>query len=195
MNAKLKLKEVAQLVQSCRRCQLYKTATHGVPGEGNPEAKIMFIGEAPGRQEDILGRPFVGQAGKFLDYLMTLAGLKREEVFITSVVKHRPPQNRNPKPDEIKACRICLDQQITLVDPVIIVTLGKFSLEKFMPGMKISLVHGKEDIIEWETDLVTFKKKIKIIPMYHPAAGLRSTTLRKILEKDFLRLKHGLNNL
>src|SRR4030042_1785967 len=126
-----KLEELAKQISSCQRCPLYKSATQVVPGEGNPEAKISFSGEGPGYWEDRKGIPFCGPSGELLDELLNLINLKRKDVFIGNVVKHRPPENRDPLPLEIEACKIWLDKQIEIIDPEIIVTLGRFSLNKF----------------------------------------------------------------
>ncbi|MBI2611966.1 uracil-DNA glycosylase [Candidatus Gottesmanbacteria bacterium] len=177
------LVDLNKQIEKCRRCPLYKTATHAVPGEGDPNAKIMFVGEAPGRVEDETGRPFVGRAGKLLDQLLASIGIERKSVFITSVVKHRPPKNRQPKPSEVKACIHWLNLQLNIINPRLIVTLGRFGLEYFLPHEKISLIHGtiKSTIISG--------KSFMIFPVYHPAAALRSTRNRQTLEKDFKKLK------
>lgn len=135
--------EIRGLVNECTRCVLHHSRIKAVPGEGPEHSRIMFIGEGPGFHENQQGKPFVGQAGKFLDELLSVAGLKREEVFITNVVKCRPPGNRDPLPDELEACSIILNQQIALIDPDIIVTLGRFSMAKFFGPTKISMIHGK----------------------------------------------------
>ncbi len=138
------LARISSTVQACERCALHQSATHGVPGEGPATATVMLVGEGPGLNEDKQGRPFVGAAGKFLDQtLLPLAGLKRSEVYITNVVKHRPPNNRDPMPDELAACLPYLEQQIAIVNPRLIVTLGRFSLGTFFPGEMISKVHGQ----------------------------------------------------
>ena len=191
-----KLKELEKQISSCQRCPLYRNATRAVPGEGNPEAKIMFVGEGPGFWEDKKGRPFVGQAGKLLDELLSATGgsasggqlinLSRKNIFITNLIKHRPPGNRDPLPDEIKACSIWLDKQIEIINPKIIVTLGRFSMAKFIPEGKISSVHGKKFVIEFK------ERRTIVIPMYHPAAGLRSGEILKALKEDFQKLKQSL---
>ena len=186
MDKRIKLIELEKQISSCRRCLLYKTATQAVPGEGSPDAKIMFVGEGPGFWEDKKGRPFVGQAGKLLDDLLQLIKVRREDVWIGNMVKHRPPGNRDPLPDEIKACSIWLDKQIEIINPKIIVTLGRFSMAKFLPETKISQVHGKSFVINLK------QQKIKIIPMFHPAAGLRSGEILKALKEDFQKLKQSL---
>ena len=139
----LELDAVAAEVAVCPKCELARSRTHAVPGEGNPHARVMLIGEGPGWHEDQQGRPFVGNAGKFLNELLALAGLKREEVFITNVVKCRPPGNRDPMPDEIAACAPYFDRQIGAIDPDVIVTLGRFSMCRWFPGERISKIHGQ----------------------------------------------------
>jgi uracil-DNA glycosylase family 4 len=136
------LTELYKDVAVCKRCGLYKTATKPVPGEGPENAKIMFIGEGPGWNEDQMGRPFVGAAGKFLDQLFASINLIRQDVYIANIVKHRPPNNREPAPDEITACSYYLDRQIALVQPQIIVTLGRFSMARYFPNDSIGKVHG-----------------------------------------------------
>lgn len=176
------LLELHTKIRNCHRCPLYKTATHAVPGEGNPKTKIVFVGEAPGRIEDETGRPFVGRAGKLLDELLDSIGLKRESVFITSVVKHRPPKNRQPKSPEIKKCSFWLKHQLSIIKPELIVTLGRFGMEYFLPKEKISSVHGtiKKTLVDGRNTI--------IFPLYHPAAGLRSTRNKKKLFEDFMKL-------
>lgn len=181
-NKKQKLLEIAEQVKKCTRCNLYKTATKPVPGEGNPEAGIIFIGEGPGFYEDQQGRPFVGPAGKLLDQLLQSVKLERKDVFIGNVVKHRPPQNRDPLSDEIEACSIWLDQQIEIINPKIIVTLGRFSMNKFLPGEFISRVHGQTRLVEFTG------RKLTVIPMYHPAAALRNIKVMEDIKKDFQKL-------
>lgn len=182
-NKQQKLDEIAAEVIKCQKCPLYKNTTHGVPGEGNPEAKVMFIGEGPGMTEDLQGRPFVGQAGKLLDKLIESIDLKREEVFIGNVVKHRPPENRDPQPAEIEACKEFLDEQISIIDPEIIVTLGRFSMNKFLPNEFISKTHGQARFVE------IFSKRRIVMPMYHPAAALRSGQVMTDLKADFQKIK------
>lgn len=182
MDKKQKLEEIAKKVAGCQKCPLYKNATNPVPGEGNPEAEIMFIGEGPGYHEDQQGRPFVGQAGRLLDELIESIGLKREEVFIANVVKHRPPENREPLPEEIKACQEYLDKQIEVIDPKIIVTLGRFSMNKFLPDEYISRTHGQARFVDF------IGKRWIVIPQYHPAAALRSTKVMEELKNDFRKI-------
>jgi uracil-DNA glycosylase len=165
-------------VATCKRCDLYKCATRAVPGEGPESAEIMFIGEGPGWNEDQQGRPFVGAAGKFLDQLFASIGLNREQVYIANVVKHRPPNNREPLPAEIAACSAWLDRQLEIVHPRIIVTLGRHSMARYFPNKSISKIHG------------TFEKRDGVIyfAMYHPAAALHQQNLRYEIEQDILKI-------
>ena len=169
------LEEIAGLVRNCNDCPLGMGRTHAVPGEGPPDAEIMFIGEGPGFQEDRQGRPFVGPAGQFLDGLLASIGMRREEVFIANMIKCRPPQNRDPQPAEMSACGKYLDRQIELIDPRLIVTLGRFSLGRFLPGESISRSRGKP----------REKDGRLIYPVMHPAAGLRRQELRASIIQDF----------
>lgn len=178
MSAANELAQIAAEVNACTLCKLHQGATKGVPGEGPPDAKIMFIGEAPGFNEDRQGRPFVGAAGQFLDELLGLAALRRADVFIANVVKHRPPNNRDPEPDEIHACALYLDRQIALINPPVIVTLGRYSMARWFPGEKIMRIHGQS---RWIDDRL-------IVPMLHPAAALHQPQNRPLIENDFRRL-------
>lgn len=153
-------------------------------GEGNPDTDVLFIGEAPGFHEDQLSRPFVGQAGKLLDKLIAMVGWKRENVYITNIVKRRPPQNRDPLPEEIEAYKPFLDEQIKIINPKAIATLGRFSMNIFLPNAKISRDHGQPE----------YAGGMLVIPLYHPAAALRSTGVLKELEEDFKRLPDILKN-
>lgn len=172
------LAEIAAEVKVCQKCELARTRTHAVPGDGNPHARIMFIGEGPGWHEDQQGKPFVGAAGKFLNELLALANLKREDVFITNVVKCRPPGNRDPMPDEISACAPYLDRQIAAINPDVVVTLGRFSMSRWFPGERISRIHGQPKRVDTRL----------IVPMYHPAAALHQSALRGAIEEDFAKL-------
>ncbi len=157
-------------------CDLHHSRKNAVPGEGPVDAEIMFIGEGPGFHENEQGRPFVGAAGKFLEELLATIGMKREEVFITNVVKCRPPKNRDPLPEEVAICtKTYLDRQIQAINPKVIVTLGRFSMNLFMPNVKISNVHGQP---------VQFRGRL-VVPMYHPAAALHQGSLRPVIENDF----------
>jgi DNA polymerase len=172
------LTELNALVHACRACSLGSSRTRAVPGEGRIDADIMLIGEAPGYYEDQQGRPFVGQAGQFLEQLLASIGLKRTDVFITNVIKCRPPQNRDPLPDEIGACSGWLARQIEIVDPAIIVTLGRYSLARFVPGMPIGRIHGQARKVNGQW----------VVPMYHPAAALHQGSLRRTIEDDFRKI-------
>jgi uracil-DNA glycosylase len=172
------LKEVAAEVSTCTKCELCKGRTKAVPGEGNLHARIMFIGEGPGFHEDRQGRPFVGPAGQFLEELLASINLKRADVFITNVVKCRPPGNRDPLPSEINACNDYLERQIAAINPQAIVTLGRFSMAKFFGGEKISAIHGRARKIDGRI----------CIAMYHPAAGLHQQSLKDTIRSDFRKI-------
>lgn len=170
--------QVAAEIRVCTTCELCRTRTQAVPGEGPATARILLVGEGPGWHEDQQGKPFIGNSGKFLSELLASAGVSRVEVFITNVVKCRPPSNRDPMPDEIAACAEFLDRQIAILDPEIVVTLGRFSMARWFPGERISRIHGqaKRD------------GRRMIVPMYHPAAALHQGALRPVIEEDFARL-------
>lgn len=158
-----------------------------VPGEGNPDAQIMFIGEAPGFNENREGRPFIGQAGKLLRKNLASNGFKEADVYITNIVKFRPPENRDPTPSEIEFFRPFLDRQIEIIEPKIIVTLGRYSMYKFLgEGASISRIHGITKEIDWQG------RKITIFPMYHPAAALRAGSMMGQFERDFSKLKDNI---
>jgi len=169
------LEQVASLVRNCTDCPLAGGRTNAVPGEGNPNAEVMFIGEGPGFQEDQQGRPFVGPAGKLLDGLLASIGSQRENVFIANMVKCRPPGNRDPAPAEIEACTKYLDRQIELINPKLIVTLGRFAFGRYFPGEGITKARGK----------LRMKDGRKIFPVLHPAAVLRREELRPTMIEDF----------
>ncbi len=172
------LRELNQQIAQCRLCEIAKYRTKAVPGEGPAEAEIIFLGEAPGWHEDQQGRPFVGPAGQFLEQLLASIGLRREQVFITNVIKTRPPDNRDPLPIEIQNCRKWLDRQLEIIRPKLIVTLGRYSMVMFFPGKSISKIHG------------TAQKRDGVIyyAMYHPAAALHQQSLRKDIEADMLKI-------
>ncbi len=178
MDGPATLIEVSQQVSTCLRCNLHFSRKNAVPGEGPPNAAMLLIGEGPGFHENEQGRPFVGQAGKLLEDLLGSIGVKREEVFITNVVKCRPPGNRDPMPDELAACAEYLNRQIEALDPPVIITLGRFSMAKFLPFVKISEAHGRPVKVNGRL----------IVPMYHPAAALHQPSLKPALQKDFLQL-------
>ena len=169
------LDEIARAVRDCADCPLHRGRTHAVPGEGSPSAELMFIGEGPGFHEDRQGRPFVGPAGHLLEGLLASIGTNREDVFIANMVKCRPPDNRDPEPPEITACAKYLDRQIELINPKLIVTLGRFSLGRFFPGESVTRARGK----------LREKDGRRIFPVLHPAAALRRPELRKTLVEDF----------
>ncbi|HOP01006.1 MAG TPA: uracil-DNA glycosylase [Flexilinea sp.] len=173
-----KMTQLAQQIAVCEKCQLHLSRKKSVPGEGNIHSKILFIGEGPGLNENETGRPFVGQAGNFLNELLSMAKLKRQDVFITNVVKCRPPANRDPLPEELTACSSFLDEQIRLIDPLVIVTLGRFSMGRYFPLARISSIHGKGHWVDGRM----------IVPMFHPAAALHQPNLRDSIMHDFALL-------
>ena len=172
------LRVLAEQIAICPKCELSKTRIRAVPGEGNPNADIVFIGEGPGFHEDQQARPFVGPAGKFLDELLTSIGLRRADVYIGNVIKCRPPNNRDPLPGEIAACKPWLDQQLEILKPRVIVTLGRFSMSRYFPGQAISRIHGQPRRVD----------DVTVVPMYHPAAALHQASLRHTIEDDFKKL-------
>jgi DNA polymerase len=172
------LKEVAGQVSACEKCGLHFSRKKAVPGEGPAHTEIMLIGEGPGFYENEQGRPFVGASGEFLSALLGKINLKREQVFITNVVKCRPPGNRDPLPEELSACSDYLDRQIDALNPRVIVTLGRFSMQRFLPMSKISDIHGQ----------ATWVRGRLVVAMYHPAAALHQPSLKPALEKDFMKL-------
>jgi len=167
------LEVIAREVRACTRCRLHETRSNAVPGEGHPSTEVMFVGEGPGFNEDRLGRPFVGRAGDKLVELMGSIQWPRDEVFITNVVKCRPPDNRDPLPDEIAACQPFLRRQLEVLDPALVVTLGRFSMAAFMPGARISEAHGTVR----PADPATGAADASVYALYHPAAALRSTAV------------------
>jgi uracil-DNA glycosylase len=180
MTKQEQLNELNKKMLACNQCVLRGTCKQVVPGEGSAESEVMFIGEGPGQKEDELGRPFVGAAGKFLDEMLGHIHLKRAEVYIANTVKCRPPQNRDPLPEEKEACWPWLLQQIKLIQPKIIVTLGKHSMELFLSNQKISQIHGKA----LRRDFPGIGKQV-FYPLYHPAAALYNGGMREVLIKDF----------
>ena len=185
------LDDIKKEVLSCEKCELFKFRTNPVFGEGNVRAKIMFIGEAPGFNEDKKGKPFCGQAGKILDELLDSVGIKRNEIYITNILKCRPPNNRDPKLEEIQSCTPYLEKQIEVINPKIICTLGNYStefiLKKYGLGNQIqgiSKIHGKV------FEVKTLFHNIKIVPLYHPAVATYNPNMKEILKKDFQILKN-----
>ncbi len=177
------LKELHQYYAVHNDCKLKESATQPVYEIDPPSSGILFIGEAPGRNEDLQGRPFVGAAGKFLDELLQIIGLTREEVYVTNIVKYKPPNNRDPSDEEKKACRVWLNRELLFVNPKVIVTLGRHALIKFVPEAKISTDHGNS---------FTHSTGIPVFAMYHPAAALYNPNLKDTMKEDFLKLKEFL---
>lgn len=180
MQAEEALIKIREEVSNCRACKLCENRKNAVPGEGPATAEVMFIGEGPGFHENEQGKPFVGQAGHFLDQLLEAAGLQRENVFITNVVKCRPPQNRDPEPDELATCNQFLERQIEAIKPRVIVTLGRFSMAHFVENGKIGAIHGKAHLVDDQL----------VVTMYHPAAALHQPALKGTLMADFAGIRH-----
>jgi uracil-DNA glycosylase len=178
------LEDIASEVRACTACRLHVGRTQAVPGEGHPSTEVLFVGEGPGFNEDRQGRPFVGAAGAFLTELLGSVGWRRDEVFITNVVKCRPPDNRDPEPDEIAACAPFLRRQVEALDPALIVTLGRHSMGRFMPGARIGQVHGTTRPADQETGA----RGAQVFAMYHPAAALHQGSLRQTLLDDMARV-------
>ena len=184
-DATIALHDLSEQVAACPKCALSKTRTKAVPGAGDPHADIVFIGEGPGYNEDQQGLPFVGQAGKFLDELLASIDLRREDVYIANVIKCRPPNNRDPQPGEIEACAPWLDQQLDIIKPRMIVTLGRFSMSRYFKGQTIGRIHGQAKEIDG----------VVVVPMYHPAAALHQANLRGTIMEDFKKLPGILREL
>ena len=178
----IRLRELKKKMWEDTTLPLRKSATNLVFGEGDPDAKLFFLGESPGYWEDQKGRPFVGNAGALLNQLLYSIKLPREEVFITNVICYRPPENRDPFPEEIEAFAPYIDEMIEVIKPKVIVTLGRFSMAKFIPGVKITVVHGKPHGVDWKGT------KLTVVPMFHPAAALRSGEVLRQIKEDFLKL-------
>lgn len=195
MNKQTQIEQLAQSIIDNKICQeLAASATQLVMGDGNPDADIVFIGEAPGKNEDEQGKPFVGAAGKFLNEMLAAAGMERSDVYITNIVKYRPPNNRDPLPEEKAAFLPYLLRQLEIIDPKAIITLGRHSMEYFLPDAKISQIHGH-----------AVRKKVRyhdktehewlIIPLYHPAAALYNGGMRQTLIDDFITAQHTISRL
>lgn len=172
------LEKISAEVRDCTACILHRGRTQAVPGEGPEDAQIMFVGEAPGFHEDQQGRPFVGPAGNFLEELLASIGINREQVYITNIIKCRPPANRDPLPEEIAACEPFLERQLAIIQPRLVVTLGRFSMARFFPQARISQIHGQPRRVG---SLICY-------PLYHPAAALHQPSLRRVVEEDFHRI-------
>ncbi len=184
------LLEIHQKWHKKNNCKLKALATQPVFGDGNPKAKIVFIGEAPGKDEDREGRPFVGRSGKFLSEMLESIKMKREDIYITNIVKYRPPDNRDPEPDEIAECLPWLMEELNFIKPLIIIFLGRHAMQIFFPTEKISLVHGKllhKKIEGFETEY--------FLPLYHPASALYNGSMRGTLMKDFKKIPLIIKNI
>ena len=180
------LPSLSRAVHECRRCPLGASRTHAVPGVGPPDARILIVGEAPGQNEDQQGEPFVGAAGKLLDQLLRGIGLSRADVFITNILKCRPPGNRDPQPDEVTACSPFLEDQLRLIRPEVVLVLGRHALARLLPGQdSITRAHGR----------VIVKDGVTYIPVYHPAAALYNSFLMKPLEQDFQAVRAHLDQM
>jgi uracil-DNA glycosylase family 4 len=178
------LEQIADEVRACARCRLHEGRTHAVPGEGDPDTEVVFVGEGPGFNEDREGRPFVGRAGGLLVRLLASIGWRREDVFITNVVKCRPPDNRDPQPDEIAACAPWLRRQLEILDPAVVVTLGRYSMGTFMPGARVGQAHGTTHPADPETGA----RDALVFAMYHPAAALRTASIERDSFEDMARV-------
>lgn len=189
MEKQEELEKLKKEMEDDRTLPLREGATQLVFGDGSPDAEIYCLGESPGYHEDQQGKPFVGQAGQLLNQLLASIGIKREDVYISNVVRFRPPQNRDPQPEEIAAFQPYVDREIEIINPKIIVTLGRFSMGKFLPYVKISSVHGKPQVLEWKG------KKITVVPMYHPAAALRAGAIMEAIKEDFKVIPEVLSSL
>jgi uracil-DNA glycosylase family 4 len=185
MQAEEALDTIRKEVNNCRACKLSENRKNAVPGEGPSSAEVMFIGEGPGFHENEQGKPFVGQAGHLLDQLLDAAGLQREKVYITNVVKCRPPQNRDPEPEELALCSGFLERQIEAIKPKVIVTLGRFSMARFVENGKIGAIHGKARLVEDQL----------VVTMYHPAAALHQPALKGTLMADFAGIRQLLEKM
>lgn len=188
------MEQLVREVGNCRKCRLWEQAKNPVPGEGSLDASVMFIGEAPGRWEDVEGRPFVGSAGRLLDELLSGIGLKREDVFIGNIVKHRPPNNRDPRRDEVQSCAPYLDRQIQIIKPAIIVTLGRHSTRYILSKVSAE-VKGITDVRGRIYNEKLLNLPVRILPTFHPAAALYNPEYGRALEDDFQRLKKELEAL
>jgi uracil-DNA glycosylase family 4 len=182
------LEVVASEVRACTRCRLHETRTLAVPGEGSPDTEVVFVGEGPGFNEDRQGRPFVGRAGDLLTRFLATLRWRRDEVFITNIVKCRPPDNRDPEPDEIAACAPYLKRQLEILDPALVVTLGRHSLGRFMPGERISQAHGTMRPVDPESGATS----AMAFALYHPAAALRTPDIERTSYADVARIPAAL---
>jgi len=177
------MNDLTNKILNCKQCSLREGCNNVVPGEGDSDADIMIIGEGPGKNEDLQGRPFIGAAGKFLDELLASIDLKRENVYITNVVKCRPPENRDPLPEEVEACREWLNQQVIVIKPKLIILLGRHAMCRFLPNLKISEAHGRA----FRRDVEGLGNHV-FFPVYHPAAALYNGSMRPVLLGDFRKI-------
>jgi len=191
MDKQKKLEELNNYWQENCQCELRKTATRAVLGQGNASSEIVFIGEAPGKKEDEEGVPFIGSAGKFLSELLDSIGLKREDIYITNIVKYRPPGNRDPEPKEKEDCNEWLINELKIISPKLIVFLGRHAMSRFFPELKISEAHGKLIIKKFPE----FEEKLHFLPLYHPAAALYNGGMRDVLIKDFKKIPKALKGI
>lgn len=185
------MERLAAVIDECRKCPLWENTHHAVPGEGSLHADLMFIGEAPGQQEDLTGRPFVGRAGRLLDGLLAGIGLARDEVFIANIVKHRPPGNRDPRDEEVRACTPYLEEQIRLIGPKVIVMLGRHSSRYILSFLPVEFDRITE-IRGTVYQATLFGRPVRLIPTLHPAAALYNPAYREALEEDFRIIGHAL---
>ena len=185
---KAALDAIAAEVRDCTNCRLAQTRTRAVPGEGSPDTEVVFVGEGPGYHEDQQGRPFVGRAGELLGKLLGSIEWRRQDVFITNIVKCRPPDNRDPEPDEVAACAPYLERQLEALNPALVVTLGRHSMARFMPGARISQVHGTTARVAPATGA----RDATVLAMYHPAAALRTPAIERESYEDIGRAPRAL---
>lgn len=183
MDKKTVLQNIQEMWAEKNTCNLKKSATQAVFGSGNSKAKIVFVGEAPGKDEDLQGIPFVGRAGQFLNEMLDTIGIKREDIYITNIVKYRPPNNRDPEPEEKDACKGWLYDELNTIGPVLIIFLGRHSMNDFFPEEKISNVHGK--LLHKKFKHITCEY---FLPLYHPASALYNGSMRETLMTDFMKI-------
>lgn len=179
MDKEKALRRIEREIKSCKKCRLWKTRRNAVPGGGPADARVMFLGQAPGAEEDRIGRPFVGRAGRFLNKILKSVGIRRKDVFITSPIRCFPPKNRKPKKDELEACRPYLNKYLAIIKPKIIVLMGEIAFHSLFPGRKLKSWRGK-----WLK-----KKGTRFLPTYHPAAGMRFPNIRRKMFSDFEKLR------
>jgi DNA polymerase len=184
------LEKLNQKMSACSQCILRSNCTQVVFGAGNPKAKIMFIGEAPGKKEDAAGEPFVGSSGRILDKMLASIKIKRDQIYLTNICKCRPPENRDPLPEETEACQRWLEKQIEIIDPEIIVTLGKYALNYFLPSAKISEVHGQIIAVD-----IKKNGQINLFPLHHPAAARQNRKTRTLFNEDFQKIPKTIQKL